>query len=67
MIKNEFVKFNDNLYLIIQKYHEDKVRIDKVQELKDVLGCDIVLKNNNVLYYCNLIPELEIINENEKL
>jgi len=64
MTRNEFVKFNDNLYVVFQKYHEDKVRIDKVQELKDVLGCDIVLKNNNILYYCNLVPELEIINEN---
>jgi hypothetical protein len=64
MIRNEFVKFNDNLYLIIQKYPEDKVRIDKVQELRQLFGCDIVLKNNNILYYCNLIPEAEIVTEN---
>lgn len=63
MIRNELVKFNDNLYIVFKKYHEEKVRIDKVQELRELLGCDIVLKNNNVLFYCNLIPELEILEE----
>lgn len=63
MIRNELVKFNNNLYIVFRKYHEEKVRIDKVQELRELLGCDIVLKNNNVLFYCNLIPDLEIIEE----
>ena len=63
MIRNEFIKFNDNLYLIKEKYHEEKIRIDKVQDLRELLGCDIVLKNNNILYYCDIVPEAEIVLE----
>jgi hypothetical protein len=61
MIKNEFVRFNDNLYLVKQKYHENTIRIDKVQYLRELLKCDIVLKQNNYLFYCEQIPEAEVI------
>jgi len=63
MIRNEFIKFNDSLYLIMEKFHEEKIRIDKVQELRELLKRDIVLKNNNILYYCNIVSEAEIVSE----
>jgi len=63
MIRNEFVRFNDNLYLLVAKYPQERVRIDKTQELKDLLKCDIVLKQNGWLFYCELIPEAELILE----
>ena len=61
MIRNEFIKFNDSLYLLKAKYQAESVRIDKVQELRELLNCDIVLKQNGWLFYCELIPEAEIV------
>lgn len=63
MIRQEIIKFNDNLYTVYRKFSEDAVRIDKVQQLRELLECDIVLKQNNWLFYCKLIPELEVILE----
>jgi hypothetical protein len=61
MRKNDFIRFNDNLYIIKYMYLNSKVRVDKTQELKDLLGCDIVLRHNDYLFYCDLIPEAEIV------
>ena len=61
MIRQELVKFNDNLYILKRKFSEGVVRIDKVQELRQLLECDIVLKQNGWLFYCEMIPEAEIV------
>jgi hypothetical protein len=61
MKRNEFIKFNDNLYLIKYIYLVSKIRPDKTQELKDLLRCDIVLRNGDYYYYCTLVPEAEIV------
>jgi len=47
----------------MEKFHEEKIRIDKVQELRELLKRDIVLKNNNILYYCNIVSEAEVVSE----
>jgi len=44
MIRQELIRFNDNLYLLKAKYPQDRVRIDKTQELKDLLKCDVKTK-----------------------
>jgi hypothetical protein len=61
MIRQELIRFNDNLYLLKAKYPQERVRIDKTQELKDLLKCDVVLKQNGWLFYCEQIAEAEII------
>jgi hypothetical protein len=33
----------------------------KIQELKDLLQCDIVLRKDGYLLYCEQIPEAEIV------
>jgi hypothetical protein len=63
MIRTEMVKFNDNLYIVKRKFSEETVRVDKVQELRQLLECDIVLKQNGWLFYCELIPEAELVSE----
>lgn len=63
MIRQEIIKFNDNLYIVNRKFSEGVVRIDKVQQLRELLECDIVLKQNGWLFYCKLIPEAEVISE----
>jgi hypothetical protein len=55
------IKFNDNLYFQKRKYVEDSVKQDKIHELKDLLECDIVLRKDGYLIYCEQIPEAEIV------
>jgi hypothetical protein len=55
------IKFNDNLYFQKRKYMEESVKPDKIQDLKDLLQCDIVLRKDGYLLYCELIPEAEIV------
>ena len=55
------IKFNDNLYFQKRKFMEDSVKQDKIHELKELLGCDIVLRKDGYLIYCELIPEAEIV------
>lgn len=61
MRRNDFIKFNDQVYQIKYMYLNSKVRVDKTQELKDLLGCDIVLRHNDYLFYCVLVPEAEVV------
>lgn len=63
MIRQELVRFNDELYLLKAKYPQEKIRVDKTQELKDLLKCDIVLKQNGWLFCCEKIEELEVLSE----
>ena len=63
MIRNEFIKFNDNLYILKAKYPQERVRLDKIQELRELLECDVVLKQNGWLFYCEQIQEVEIVLE----
>lgn len=60
-MRYELVKYNDQLFNVKAKYAEHKIKPECVQELKELLECDIVLRNNGLFYYCELIPELEII------
>lgn len=56
-----FIKFNDNLYFQKRKFMEDSIKPDKIQDLKDLLQCDVVLRKDGYLLYCEQIAEAEII------
>jgi len=60
-MNKEFVRFNDNLYILKNKYQEISVKVDKIQELKELLNCDIVLRKDGWLLYCKQIEEAEIV------
>lgn len=64
MKRKEFVRHNDRLYLIVEIYPEQKIKHDKIQQLRELLECDIVLRKDGLLLYCELIKEAEIISEN---
>lgn len=61
MINKQIINFNDNLYFIKRKFHEESVKPEKIQELKELLEATIVLKKDGWLLYCELIPEAEIV------
>jgi hypothetical protein len=61
MINHQLLGYNGELYFLKRKYYELSIKPDKIQDLKDLLGCDIVLRKDGFLLYCVLIPEAEIV------
>jgi hypothetical protein len=61
MKRKEFVRHNDNLYLIVELYPEQRIKSDKVQELRELLKCDIVLRKDGLLLFCEKIQEAEVV------
>jgi hypothetical protein len=58
-IRKEFLTFNDTLYYIIRIIKEEDNPI--VDNLKEYLQADIVLKKQNLFYFLRSVPDLEII------
>ena len=61
MFKNEFLTFQDNLYVIKKVIKEDLKPV--IDVWKEHLNADIVLRKDGRLYFLELVPELEIINQ----
>ena len=60
-IKKEFITFNNTLYYIVKI-----VRIDDnpiVENLKEYLQADIVLKKEDKFFFLRNIPDIDIITE----
>jgi hypothetical protein len=58
-IRKEFLTFNDTLYYIMRIIKEEDNPI--VDNLKEYLQADIVLKKQNLFYFLRSVPDLEII------
>lgn len=60
MFKNQFLNFQDNLYVIKKIIREDLNPV--IDVWKEHLMADIVLRKEGRLYFLELVPDLEIIN-----
>jgi hypothetical protein len=60
MFKNQFLNFQDNLYIIKKIIREDLNPI--IDVWKEHLMADVVLRKDGRLYFLELVPDLEIIN-----
>ena len=60
MFKNEFLTFQDNLYIIKKIIREDTNPV--IDVWKEQLRADVVLRRDGQLYFLELVPDLEIIN-----
>lgn len=60
-IRKEFLTFNNTLYYTVKVVKEDDKPI--VENLKEYLQADIVLKKEGQLYFLRSIPEVEVIAE----
>lgn len=58
MFKHQFLNFNNNLYLIRKLLKEEDGPI--IDTWKEHLGADTVLKKDGILYFLELVPDLEI-------
>lgn len=61
MFKTEFIKFQDRL-LIVKKIIREEYN-PNIEAWKEYLGADTVLKKDNILYFLESVPDLEIIEE----
>jgi hypothetical protein len=62
----ELVNYQDKLYLLYDKVKESHIKPEKINDLKLLWECDIVLKQKNpinevYLLFLNEIKEVEII------
>ena len=60
-IRKEFITFNNNLYYIVKVVKIDDNPI--VENLKEYLQADIVLKKEEKFYFLRNIPDIEVITD----
>ena len=60
-IRKDFISFQDKLYYIVKIVREDDKPI--VDNLKEYLKADIVLKKEEKFYFLRNIPDIDIITE----
>ena len=68
MIGIHYIKYvNDIGYIVKQEIskhkftHNNQIRYDWVQAYRDEMKYDHVLQNDNIFFFCEIIPEAEII------
>lgn len=59
MFKNQFIKFEDRLYILKKTLKEEYN--PNLETWKEYLGADAVLRKDGLLYFVELVPDLEII------
>lgn len=47
MLTKELVNYQGKLFYIYRRFKETQIKTDRISELRDLLECDIVLKQNN--------------------
>jgi hypothetical protein len=65
VIGKQIISFNDNLYELVKTF-QDKEGFPTT-EFKEHYECDTLLKKEGILYFCNLIQEAQIIEDNEQI
>jgi hypothetical protein len=61
-IKRDFIRWEDKIVEVKRSYPIDRVK--DVSLIKEWLGVDVVLRRDNIMYFCETIQDAEII-ENE--
>lgn len=60
-IVKQVINFQDNLYIIKRTIREEFIKEEFVQEYKDYINADSVLKREGVYYFVSKIEESQII------
>ena len=61
MFKNEFVNFQDRIFLIKKIIKEE--HLPNIEVWKEHLMADTVLKKDGLLYFLEIVPDLDIITD----
>jgi hypothetical protein len=62
-ITTPVLNFNDTLYILKRTIKESTIPEDQVQNYKNYLGCDTVLKKDGIYYFANKIEEAQLVKE----
>jgi hypothetical protein len=65
MFNSELVKYNDKLYYIYRKFKSTSIKEGKINDVKDLWNCDIVLRtkaDSDELLFLREISEIELMN-----
>lgn len=60
-LPTNFIKVNDSLFRVMRTFKEEHIK--NVDGLKELLHVDIVFRKDGLLYFCDTVQDLEIINE----
>jgi hypothetical protein len=60
-LNRQFINFQDTLFIVKRIIKEEHIKAEFIQEYKDYLVCDTVLKKDNLFYFVNKVEEAEII------
>jgi hypothetical protein len=63
----QIVNFQDSLYIIKRVLRETNIKEEFIQEYKDFLGADTILKKDGIYYFVNKIDEAQIVPEEGQL
>ena len=67
MLCKELFNFQNKLYFIERKFNESRIKPEFIEDFKNYLGCDNVVRqmykqtNENYLLFLKEIPEAEIL------
>lgn len=65
MLNKELINYNNKLYWIFRKIRENAIKEGRVNDVKILWDCDLVIRNKtqeqSVLFFLREIPEVEII------
>lgn len=61
MFRNEFIKFDDKLYILKKKVKAEYN--PNIEAWKYWTGSDVALRKEEWIYFVELIPEAEIVEE----
>ena len=59
VINMEIINKNDQRYLVKWTTDEVNMTIEKIGLIKEYRDCDIVLRKDPLLYFCQAIPDVE--------
>lgn len=65
-LTKQVINFQDNLYIIKRIIKETSIKEEFVQEYKEWIGCDTVLKKDGMYYFTNKIEEAQIIPDEDQ-
>jgi hypothetical protein len=64
-LNKELVQYNNKLYWVYKKFKSSSIKEGKINNVKDLWNCDIVLKTRNdsdELLFLREISEIELVN-----
>jgi hypothetical protein len=63
-ITREFLRVNDDLYEVLRKIKEEQKPV--IETWREHLGAEKVFRKDGYLFFCVLVPEAEIVEDQEE-